>query len=280
MESISNQRFVGERALFAGRDLAIAHTVFADGESPLKHSSDIGLDHAVFEWKYPLWYSGGIAATNSALTESARAGIWYTRDVAIDHSTIAAPKTFRRSQGIHLEYVSLPNAAETLWACRDVTLHHVMAAGDYFAMNSSEIRVDDFQLIGNYSFDGCRDVEVDNAYLLSKDAFWNCENVVVKNSLIVGEYIGWNSRNLTFIDCTIESLQGLCFIENLVMRGCRLLNTTLAFEYSTVDAEIVGSIDSIINPTSGIIRCESVGTLVLDPGRIDPAQVQIITSEE
>lgn len=37
------------------------------------------------------------------------------------------------------------------------------------------------------------------------------------------------------------------------MKNCRLLNTTLAFEYSTVEAEIVGKIDSVLNPSKGTI---------------------------
>ena len=40
----------------------------------------------------------------------------------------------------------------------------------------------------------------------------------------------------------------------------RLLNTTLAFEYSTVDAEIHGKIDSVMNPASGIIRADEIGS--------------------
>lgn len=87
--------------------------------------------------------------------------------------------------------------------------------------------------------------------MLSKDAFWNSENVTVYDSFISGEYLGWNAKNLTLINCTIESLQGMCYIENLVMKNCRLIHTALAFEYSTVDAQIQGKIDSVLNPSGG-----------------------------
>lgn len=33
------------------------------------------------------------------------------------------------------------------------------------------------------------------------------ENVTVYDYFISGEYLGWNSKNLTFVNCTIESLQ-------------------------------------------------------------------------
>lgn len=160
-----------------------------------------------------------------------------------------------------------------------MTLDHVMAKGDYFAMDCENMKIQDFQLAGNYSFDGAKNVEIHNAKLLSKDAFWNSENVTVYDSVISGEYLGWNSKNLTLINCTIESLQGMCYIENLVMKNCKLVNTTLAFEYSTVDVEIQGGIDSVINPTSGVIRADSIGTLIMEPERVNPADTEIICKE-
>lgn len=71
----------------------------------------------------------------------------------------------------------------------------------------------------------------------------------------------------------------MCYIENLVMKNCKLVNTTLAFEYSTVDVEIQGGIDSVINPTSGVIRADSIGTLIMEPERVNPADTEIICKE-
>lgn len=116
--------------------------------------------------------------------------------------------------------------------------------------------------------------------LLSKDAFWNSDHVTVYDSFISGEYLGWNAKNLTLINCTVESLQGMCYIDNLVMKNCKLLNTTLAFEYSTVDAEIDSRIDSVMNPTSGIIRADSIGELMMERDKIDPEKTTIICKKE
>lgn len=66
------------------------------------------------------------------------------------------------------------------------------------------------------------------------------------------------------------------YIDHLVMKKCRLLNTTLAFEYSTVDVQIDGNIDSIMNPSGGIIRADSIGELILDSDKVDPAKTKII----
>ncbi|MDS0527463.1 DUF3737 family protein [Clostridium sp. SHJSY1] len=277
MELIKQQLLTGERALFNRKDLQVSYSTFADGESPLKESENIKIDHSIFKWKYPLWYCKNIVVEDSTFFEMARSGIWYTENISIANTIIEAPKNFRRAKDIKLENVNMPNAGETLWNCDDISLKNVTAKGDYFGMNSTNIKVDGFQLVGNYSFDGGKNIEIRNAKMISKDAFWNCENVTVYDSFISGEYLGWNSKNITFVNCTIESLQGLCYIDNLVMKNCRLLNTTLAFEYSTVDVQVKNSIDSVMNPASGVIRAEGIGDLIMDKTKIDPKKTQIIT---
>lgn len=277
---IKQQFLTGERALFQGKQLRISDSTFAEGESPLKESSQIELFGSMFKWKYPLWYSSHIYLKDCVLFDMARAGIWYTQNLTAEDCIIEAPKNFRRSSGITLKNVTFPNAAETLWNCRDVRMESVTAQGDYFAMNSSEMKISGLTLTGNYSFDGARNVEIRNSKLLSKDAFWNSENVTVYDSLISGEYLGWNAKNLTLIRCTIESLQGMCYIDNLVMKHCRLLNTTLAFEYSTVDAQIDSRIDSVMNPSSGRICADSIGELILERDKVDTEKTRIICRNE
>lgn len=78
------------------------------------------------------------------------------------------------------------------------------------------------------------------------------------------------------INCTIESLQGLCYIENLKLINCKLINTTLAFEYSTVEVEVNSHIDSVVNPISGVIKAHSIGELILDKTKINPSETKIV----
>lgn len=274
---IRQEFLTGERALFQGRNLRILDTTFADGESPLKESEDIELIRSMFKWKYPLWYSRNIRLEDCVLFEMARAGIWYTENISMKNCIVEAPKNFRRTAGIDLEQVSMPNAGETLWSCDRINMRQVSAKGDYFAMNSSNLYIDGFELVGNYSFDGVKNMEIHHARLLSKDAFWNSENVTVYDSFISGEYLGWNAKNLTLINCTVESTQGMCYIENLEMKNCRLLNTTLAFEYSTVDAEVVNAIDSVLNPSGGRIQAKEIRELIMDASKVDVVKTLIQT---
>lgn len=272
------EMFTGERALFQERDLSIYDSVFMDGESPLKESENIDLYRSLFRWKYPLWYSKNISARDCTWYNTARAGVWYTNHILVEDALIEAPKNFRRCNDLSLVRVTMSDAQETLWHCKNVKLDHVTATGDYFAMNCEDLQVEHFTLAGNYSFDGVKNMEIRHARMLSRDAFWNTDHVTVYDSFVSGEYLGWNSSNLTLVNCTIESLQGMCYIDNLVMKNCRLINTTLAFEYSTVDAEITGKIDSVMNPSSGTIRAEAIDELIIEKDKVDPSKIHIYCS--
>ena len=242
MELVKQAYLKGERALFKSHDLKVEDSIFADGESPLKESDHIDISGSIFKWKYPLWYCNHINVENSTLLETARSGIWYTHHINIKDSVIDAPKTFRRGTHISLENVNMVNAQETLWKCSDIKLYNVVAKGDYFGMNSENIESDGLNLSGNYCFDG--------------------------------------GKNITFVNCTIESLQGLCYIEGLKMVNCKLINTTLAFEFcKDIDAQIVSHIDSITNPISGKISAQSIGEMIIDDQIIDPSQTKIQLKE-
>lgn len=273
---IRDKRFTEERALFRAQDTAVFGCEFDVGESPFKHSRSIEVHDSGFIWRYPIWYSEHVGVYGCTFAEGARAGMWYTNDITVRGCTIAAPKCFRRCSGVVIEDTVFPDGPETLWYCDGVRLKNVKADGDYFGMNCTDIEIENLELNGHYHFDGVRDLTIRDSRLITKDTFWNSENVTVENCFISGEYIGWNSKHMTFINCTIESLQGLCYIEDLVIRDCRFLNTTLAFEFSTVDASIIGGIDSIKNPSGGTIRAESIGELILEDSEVDTSKTRII----
>ena len=262
--------------MFGESCVHVVECVFQAGESPLKHSSDVSLLGCTFKWKYPLWYATNVTAQDCLFLEGARAGIWYTSGVSLSDCLVEAPKSLRRCTDVSLERCTFTSAAETLWACQNVRLQDVSVVGDYFAMNSCAVKAQNLRLSGNYPFDGACDVEVCASKLIAKDAFWNTRDIVVTDSYISGEYLAWNSLNVLFENCTIESLQGLCYIENLVMKNCRLLNTTLAFEYSTLEADIASDIESVINPKCGSIKAHHINHLILQKDKVDPSRTTII----
>ncbi|MDE6759473.1 MAG: DUF3737 family protein, partial [Lachnospiraceae bacterium] len=88
------------------------------------------------------------------------------------------------------------------------------------------------------------------------------KNVTVRNSIVKGEYLGWFSEGLTLINCKIIGTQPLCYCKNLKLVNCTMENTDLAFEYSEVEADIQGHVDSIKNPKSGRIVVDRVGEII------------------
>ena len=54
------------------------------------------------------------------------------------------------------------------------------------------------------------------------------------------------------------------------MINCKLLDSTLTFEYcESIDADIVDEIVSIINPTSGVIKCLGYKELIINENSRD-----------
>ncbi|MNC79994.1 hypothetical protein D3C75_1326410 [compost metagenome] len=56
-----------------------------------------------------------------------------------------------------------------------------------------------------------------------------------------------------------------------------MMDTDLSFEYSTVHATVLNTIDSVKNPISGMIRAEGIRELILDDPELDYSNTQFIT---
>ena len=251
MEIIKDQYFEGERPLYARHGLRIENVTIGPGESSLKEG----------------------------FREGGRAAIWYSKDIEMADCLVEAPKMFRRISDLKLENVKFPNALETFWDCKDIEAKNIEAdKGDYIFMHCSDIKIDGFRLQGNYSFQYAKDVVIRNADMDTKDAFWEAEDVTVYDSRINGEYLGWYSKNLHLVNCKIGGTQPLCYCENLVLENCVFEeDADLAFEYSDVEASLIGPVTSVKNPRTGRINADSYGEIILDGNIKAPADCEIRT---
>ena len=281
MEIIKNEEFGGERPLFASRDLRLENVTFHAGESALKCCKNIEAEDCLFEGKYPFWHTEGFRVEHCRFTPGARAALWYSSDLVMEHTQVDAPKMFREMQRLSLLDVKIPDAQETLWHCSDVKLRNVeVSNADYLFMHSERIDIQDYKQQGNYSFQYCKDVEIRNAHIDSKDAFWGTENVTVYDSELTGEYLGWHSKNLRLVRCKISGTQPLCYCENLILEDCTFAaDADLAFEDSTLEATVQGPITSVKNPRSGHLKAGSIGELIIDKNILQPADCQIETEQ-
>lgn len=277
MQVIKDKEFEGERPLFASHDLRLENVTIHAGESAIKECSNIEAVECVFEGKYPFWHVNGFRIENCLFREGARAALWYSRHLVMKDTVVEAPKMFREMECLTLENVKLPNAEETLWQCAGIRLKNVeVKNGDYLFMHSRDIEIEDYYQEGNYSFQYCSNVVIRNATLHTKDAFWGTENVTVYDSEITGEYLGWHSKGLRLVNCRIAGTQPLCYAHDLVLENCTFdADADLAFEYSTVHADIKGGITSVKNPRSGQITADSIGEIILDGNIKSPADCVI-----
>ena len=266
MRKIEGQEFGGERPLYCEKDLELVGVTIHAGESSLKETRNITAVGCRFEGKYPFWCCDHFIVRDCLFTEGARAALWYSHDLEMTDTLIEAPKMFREMDGIRLRRVRIPGAGETFWHCRNIDIEDVEASGaDYIFMNCSDIKVRNFKLNGNYSFQWSRNIEIHDSLLNTKDAFWETDNVTVYDSEINGEFLGWHSRGLHLIRCHITGHQPLCYAEGLVLEDCTFgEDADLAFEYSDVRATIRGSIASVKNPRSGSITADSIGEIIRD----------------
>ncbi|MBO6168559.1 MAG: DUF3737 family protein [Bacteroidales bacterium] len=280
MELIKNKEFSGERPLYCRRGLRLENVTIHAGESALKETADIEAAGCRFEGKYPFWCCDGFTVSDCVFTEGARAALWYSRGLVMEDTLVEAPKMFREMSDLVLRRVRIPNAAETLWSCRGVELDDVeIDKGDYLFMHSSNIRIKGLKLQGNYSFQYCKNVEIHDSVLHTKDAFWETENVTVYDSVIIGEYLGWYSKGLRLVNCRIGGTQPLCYAEDLVLENCTFNpDADLAFEYSSVNADIRGGVTSVKNPRTGCIKASSIGEIILDENIKAPGDCNIVVS--
>lgn len=279
MRTISNQSFGGERPLFESHQLRLENVTITEGESGIKECSDIEADHCHFEGKYPLWHVDRSLITNCYFAPGSRSAIWYSNDMIMRDCIIDGPKFFREMHHLELENVTINDADETFWnvdglVLKNVTLHE----GTYPFMGSRNIRIDHLKSDSKYVFQYVKNVEIHHADIVTKDAFWEVENVTIYDSVLDGEYLGWHSKNLRLVNCHIGGEQPLCYAQDLVLENCTFdPESDRAFEYSTVKADIRGSVKSVKNPASGIIVADGFGEIILDENIKGPADCKIIT---
>ena len=266
MRIVENQTFDIERALYGSRDILIKNCVFdgpQDGESALKESEEVQVDHCFFNLRYPFWHDHRLKIQDSEMTSLCRAALWYSDQIEISNTKIHGIKALRECQEIILKNCDIISP-EFGWYVRNMRMEHCTAESEYFMMQSANLNFSDVQLKGKYSFQYIQDSILDHCVFDTKDAFWHAKNVTVKNSMVKGEYLGWYSDGLTLIDCKIIGTQPLCYCKNLKLINCEMIDTDLCFEKSEVAATITNVVASIKNPMSGHIEVPGVKEVIMD----------------
>ena len=277
MQLIKDKEFGGERPLFGTHDLQLENVIIRAGESAIKECSNIVALNCRFEGNYPFWHVHGFTIQDCYFDVGGRSALWYSDHLKMKDTVIDAPKLFCEMNDIEIENVQINDADEIFWRCNRINVKNLkLHDGTYPFMFSNDIYVDGLESDSKYVFQYVKNVEIHNAKITTKDAFWEVENVTIYDSELHGEYLGWHSKNLRLVNCHISGEQPLCYAEDLVLENCTFdAACDRAFEYSSVKADIRGSITNIKNPMSGHIVADSIGSITLDENIKAPANCVI-----
>lgn len=263
-KQITNQTFDEERSLYNIKNTEVVNCKFegpADGESVLKEGRNYIVKNCSFSLRYPMWHAKKFELINSKMDDKTRAPIWYSINGLIDGCKIDGIKCLRECKNITVKDCSIVSP-EFGWRCKKINIINSSVDSMYFLFEAGNVNIENLQMSGKYSFQYMKNLRITNSNLDTKDAFWHSKNILVENSVVKGEYLGWFSENLTFVNCKIIGTQPLCYCKNLKLINCEMENTDLSFEYSDVEADIKGHIDSVKNPKSGLITADSIGKII------------------
>ena len=265
--TIENQTFDEERALYGVRDLVVRNCRFdgqAVGESAFKECENVTVESAFMNLRYPFWHDRGLRLHNVEMTDLCRAALWYSTDVTIEGCRLHGIKALRECERVRMRDCDIVSP-EFGWSTRGIEMEDCTAQSEYFMMRSTGLRLSNISFQGKYSFQYIEDAVFDNCDFDTKDAFWHAKNVVVRNSRVRGEYLGWYSKDVTFESCTIVGTQPLCYCEGLKLVNCRMDDCDLSFERSHVQATLTAPIISVKNPLEGSrITLPAVGEVIRD----------------
>lgn len=252
---IENQHFSEERSLYNLKDTEVSYCDFEgepDGESVMKETRDCVAKSCLFNLRYPLWHGHNLKVEECKFLDNARAPLWYCHHLKLINNDFNNIKTLRECTDIEIKGGHIVSP-EFGWKNDGIKGEDFYLDSVYAFLDSKNITLRNINFKGKYSFQYIDNLTIEDSVLDTKDAFWHSKNVTVKNCIVKGEYLAWFSENITFINCKISGTQPLCYVKNLVMRNCTMEDCDLAFEYSSCDVELKGTLKSIKNPSSGTI---------------------------
>jgi hypothetical protein len=279
MKIIRDAFFEGERPLFESHGLRLERVTIGEGESAIKECSAIEAEDCLFEGKYPFWHVHGFRIHNCQFKVGARSALWYSDNLLMTDTVIDGPKMFREMENIRMRNVVINDADEIFWKCRNLDIQNLeIHEGTYPFMFCENIRINNLKSDSKYVFQYVKNVEIRNSFIDTKDAFWEVENVTIYDSELHGEYLGWHSKNLRLVNCHITGEQVLCYADGLIIENCTFgSDCDRMFEYSSLQADIRGSVTNIKNPTSGHIIADEIGSVTIDGNIRQPADCIIET---
>ena len=263
---IQNIQTGQERAFYGSKNVHFKNITIdgiEQGESAFKECRNITVEETNIVLKYCVWHCHNITLYKTVIDVNSRASIWYCENIEIINCKLNGVKACRNCSNLTLKDCII-NSDDFGWKAEGVKIINCKISGVTPLLDSSNVTVDGAEFTAKYIFQYSDNIKMTNTTIDTKDCFWHAKNVYCKNVKFVGEYLAWYSEN-----CEINSIQPLCYCKKLKLINCTMPNCNLAFEYSDVDADIKGHVDSIRNVLSGKIVVDSLGEYVQDEHVLD-----------
>ena len=273
-----NERHDEERAFYGLKDAVVRNCQIdgpTDGESAFKECRDIKVEDTYLNLRYPFWHDENVTIENCEMTEGCRAALWYDKGVKIDGCKMYGIKALRECEDIELKNTDIISP-EFAWRSRNIKIENTKLEGEYPFFECKNMEIDGLTMKGKYSFQYIENVSFKNCVFDTKDAFWHAKNITVEDSVVKGEYLAWYAENIRLVRCKISGTQPFCYVKNLVLEDCEMEGCDLSFERSTVEANVIGHIDSVKNPISGRITADSIGEIIIEEDIVDPNMCKIV----
>ena len=268
---IQNIQTGQERAFYGSKNVHFKNITIdgiEQGESAFKECRNITVEETNIVLKYCVWHCHNITLYKTVIDVNSRASIWYCENIEIINCKLNGVKACRNCSNLTLKDCII-NSDDFGWKAEGVKIINCKISGATPLLDSSNVTVDGAEFTAKYIFQYSDNIKMTNTTIDTKDCFWHAKNVYCKNVKFVGEYLAWYSENCVFENCEINSIQPLCYCKKLKLINCTMPNCNLAFEYSDVDADIKGHVDSIRNVLSGKIVVDSLGEYVQDEHVLD-----------
>jgi len=268
---VQNIKTGQERAFYGSKNVHFKNIIYdgiEQGESAFKECRNITIEDSNIILKYTIWHCHNITLYKTILDANSRASIWYCDNIEIINCKINNVKACRNCSNLTIKD-SVINSEDFCWKSNGVKVENTKITSVTPFLDCTNVTLDNVEVVAKYIFQYAENIKMFNVTIDTKDCLWHAKNVYCKNCKLVGEYLAWYSEGLTLENCHIDSIQPLCYCKHLTLINCTMSNCNLAFEYSQVNADIKGHVDSIRNVLSGKIVLDSLGEYVQDEKVLD-----------
>ena len=266
-EAIIQNIQTGEyRAFYGSKNVQFRNIIIdgiEQGEGAFVECCNINLEDTKIFLNYTLWHCHNLSIYKSLFDPKTRSSMWYCENIEIVNCKINTVKACRNCSNLSLKD-SIINSEDFGWKCEGINIINCKISGINSFLDSSNVIADEAGLNGKFMFQYSDNIKMLNTIVDSKDCFWHGKNIYCKNCQFVGEHLGWYSENCIFENCHIDSIRPFCYCKKLKLINCTMSKCPGSFEYSDVNADIKGHVDSIKNLLSGKVVVDSLGEYIHD----------------